>query len=113
MRLITKTAAALTVVCAVALAPVFSRRTATHEPATQLPVVRAPRHLDPPSGWPAGVFQHLRERRMPIEVSDLQGLIHLVETTSGRFHVDPLMVLAVIHVESGFNPYAISSAGSV
>jgi hypothetical protein len=37
----------------------------------------------------------------------------LVEQTAARFHVDPELVRAVIRVESGFNPKAVSDKGAM
>jgi len=113
MRTITKAAAALTVAGAVVLVPVFTGLMASHDFVTEPAVAKPQRRVELPADWPSSVFHHLSGRTIPMEVSDLEGLIRIVEKTSARFHVNPLMVLAVIHVESGFNPYAISPAGSV
>jgi hypothetical protein len=41
-----------------------------------------------------------------------QGLPELINTTSGRYHLDPDLVNSVIHAESGFNPRAVSRKGA-
>ena len=40
-------------------------------------------------------------------------VVPIVERHARRFHVDPLMVLAVIQVESRFDPNAVSSKGAM
>jgi len=109
----TKTAAALTVAGAMVLAPLFTGLMTASDPMVEPSVANPLQRIDLPTDWPSGVFHHLSGRRLPMEVGDLRGLIRMVDGTSRRFHLDPLMVLAVIHVESGFNPYAVSPAGSV
>src|SRR5271166_2340805 len=41
-----------------------------------------------------------------------QSLPELVNTASGRYHLDPDLVNSVIHAESGFNPNAVSPKGA-
>lgn len=41
-----------------------------------------------------------------------QGLPELINTTSGRYHLDPDLVNSLIHAESGFNPRAVSRKGA-
>ncbi len=113
MRTITKAAAAITVAGALVLGPLFTGFIAGPESALESSVAKPLRQVDLSANWSSDVFHHLSGRRVPMEVADLLGLIRMVDATSRRFHLNPLMVLAVIHVESGFNPYAVSPAGSV
>jgi soluble lytic murein transglycosylase len=40
-------------------------------------------------------------------------VVPIVERQARRFHIDPLMVLAVIQVESRFDPGAVSDQGAI
>ncbi len=119
MKLFTRSLAAATVIGAFLIAPVFTRiparldrvSTAGLDGSSQAQDVTPSPALPP--GWPLRVVEHLSRAPLPVEVRDLQTLMRLVETTARRFGLDPLTVLAVIRVESGFNPFAVSPAGSI
>ncbi|MGA8153299.1 MAG: lytic transglycosylase domain-containing protein [Terriglobales bacterium] len=49
--------------------------------------------------------------RQPI-VAPSQSLPDVVNTASGRYHLDPDLVNSVIHAESGFNAHAVSPKGA-
>lgn len=71
-------------------------------------------HLAPlPTGWPTRVLEHLREARLPIDAGELHSVLEAVEKNAHRFDVNPLAILAVIHVESTFNPFAVSPRGAM
>jgi soluble lytic murein transglycosylase-like protein len=55
--------------------------------------------------------QHLSRRyRIASEASEM--LVHITYDTGGKIGVDPLLILAVMAVESRFNPLAASDAGA-
>jgi soluble lytic murein transglycosylase len=55
----------------------------------------------------------LRRDPMPVEQADLDAMLLSVDRAAKRFDIDPLTILAVIKVESGFDPFAISTAGAM
>lgn len=63
--------------------------------------------------WPARVRAHLEEARVPLSDAEIVELLAIVERCSERFALDPLAVLAVIQVESGFDRTAVSSKGAM
>lgn len=115
MRLITRTLGAVTVAAAMMIAPLFSRLVVHPVREAQETVVEAA--IAPadvlPANWPAGVFRHLRQRPVPMEEGELQALLGHVNDSARRFGLDPLTVLAVVQVESGFDPWAVSPAGAM
>lgn len=48
----------------------------------------------------------------PGAITTLAALDSLIEETAGREGVDPLLVHAIIHTESAYNPYALSYKGA-
>jgi soluble lytic murein transglycosylase-like protein len=48
-----------------------------------------------------------------VDPSQAASVVPIVARHARRFHVDPLMVLAVIQVESRFDPDAVSSQGAM
>ena len=46
------------------------------------------------------------------EPLDNSSFSHFIRKTAGEFEMDASLLRAVIHVESGFNPYAVSSKGA-
>jgi soluble lytic murein transglycosylase-like protein len=84
-----------------------------------LPLARAERArpedrpVPGPPGWLAGVHAHL-ERRMPaLGDPERQRLARILVLEAERARIDPLLVLAVIHVESSFNPESVSDRAAV
>lgn len=52
-------------------------------------------------------------RRNPTSVSGAGDFEELIQTASRRYELDPGLLKAVIHQESGFNPNVVSSAGAM
>ena len=48
----------------------------------------------------------------PIQLEEGDSLDEIIEQTARRYHVDPVLVKAVIMAESGYNPRAISKKGA-
>jgi len=114
MRVMTRGFAALTVAAGVLLAPIFTRLTVIPDrdlapiPAESRAAVRPL-----PATWPTRVASLLRRDPMPVEQTDLDAMLRHVDRAAKRFGLDPLTILAVIKVESGFDPFAISAAGAM
>jgi len=66
-----------------------------------------------PVDWSRRVVASSRELFPGAGPSQAASVIPIVERYSRRFQVDPLMVLAVIQVESRFDPKAVSSQGAM
>ena len=66
-----------------------------------------------PEGWSNRVLSHLADSRLPMGRDDLQSLLRIAERTGHRFQVDPLTILAIIQVESRFEPNAVSTQGGL
>ncbi len=78
------------------------------------PVVVAPKVVTPeaePRGN-ARTQSPARPARFQKASADYLPMSELVEKTARKYDVDPLLVHAVIQVESGYNPVAISPAGA-
>jgi soluble lytic murein transglycosylase-like protein len=113
MRWIIRTVAVLSVVSWIVVVGLFARPVVqsdtlvprareTHEPRTSLPPDWTRRVLTGSAGVFPGSSSQQRESVVPI-----------VERYARRFQLDPLMVLAVIQVESRFDPAAVSSQGAI
>ena len=48
----------------------------------------------------------------PLKAAQPDSLPDVINTASGRYHLDPDLVNSVIHAESGFNPKAVSRKGA-
>lgn len=113
MPWIPRTTAAVTVLAALPFLTVRAPLVEIALPEAKVAPKSVPRG-ELPATWPTSLVLHLRTTRsLPIEVEDLQTMLRDVATISKRFQLDPLLVLAVIHVESGYDPFAISPAGSL
>jgi soluble lytic murein transglycosylase-like protein len=66
-----------------------------------------------PIDWSRRVLDAQQDLFPGAEPKAPAGVLPIVERYSRRFHVDPLMVLAVIQVESRFDPNAVSAQGAV
>ena len=106
---------------ALALAPLPARAGAQAEEALAQSVVNAlskaiadrPIPADAALGADAGAFVAEMSRRLAPRMPDEAERIELLRTVhyeAVRAGLDPLLVLAVIHHESGFKKYAVSSA---
>ena len=85
----------------------FPDRTALPKRATLSAVDRLP--VD----WSRRVRADIRGFFPGVPPEQSQAVIAIVERHARRAHVDPLMVLAVIQVESRFDPRAVSSQGAM
>jgi soluble lytic murein transglycosylase-like protein len=72
-------------------------------------LVRAPVVASKPV-HPVPVSSRVIAPRQPSPVPDLEAYI---EQVAARYELDPLLVRAVIEVESGYNPWAVSPKGAV
>ena len=105
MHFKTRTTAALSLLGAVVCAPApEARRT---EVAIVHPVVQEIA-VEPPLS-PAT----LAPMRLQVETEQLERILQSVHDNAQRFDLDPVMLLAVIHVESRFDPGAVSSKGAM
>lgn len=80
----------------------------TAEDATAVPFIGAPGTLAAFGGRPA---PNLGDR--PRSLSDMAPVLPVVEQAAADHRLDPALLLAVIHAESGFNPQALSPKGAV
>jgi soluble lytic murein transglycosylase-like protein len=114
MRWIVRTVAVLSVVSWLVVSGLVARpvvatadrplnvRAQSRASETQLPV-----------DWTRRVVAGSREVFPGAESERTASVVPIVERYARRFRVDPLMVLAVIQVESRFDPAAMSSQGAV
>ena len=112
MHTVIRTLAVLTVVSWILVAGLFARVPVTHDTAAPSPARFVPgREL--PAGWSARILESARDVFPGSPRAEAESVLPLVERYAKRFGVDPLTVLAVIQVESQFDPNATSSAGAV
>ena len=75
------------------------------------------RRSDEPVGAPAltelGYPEALERMRSDIDPAQIDRILTAVGDSAERFDVDPVMILAVIHVESRFDARAVSSKGAM
>lgn len=114
MRWIVRTVAALSVMSWLVVASLFARPV-PHPEGDRLPPHHESRALarSLPADWPRRVLGETREVFPGVGRDQAEIVVPIVERYARRFHLDPLMVLAVIHVESRFDPTAVSSQGAV
>lgn len=89
--------ASLTVIGVIALAPA---------PVAPAQTVASP-------AWFARVPAGLERLRVEVPDEQLSIVLHAVDYSAQRFDLDPAMVLAIIEVESGFDPRAVSPRGAM
>jgi soluble lytic murein transglycosylase-like protein len=109
MKFLTRATAVLTVGLAAVMSLVLAppQPIAAHEKPTPHQLQRSwPERL--PADWTARVLPHLASQRLPMRARELETLLQTVDRAARRFRVDPLTILAVIHVESRFDPLALS-----
>ena len=58
------------------------------------------------------IFSIVRSHRPDVAESEIWRLSEVIHEESSKRHLDPLLVLAVIRVESGFRPAAVSPVGA-
>jgi soluble lytic murein transglycosylase-like protein len=108
-----RTFAFATVVVAVVAAPLFSRLGPPSSPPDRPERGIAGSEGVLPAGWAPRVLRHLEVKRFRLEAAELAAIVTHAEVAAARFGLDPLTVLAVIEVESGFDPFAVSPAGAM
>ncbi len=112
MKLLSRTAAGWTVVAGLVVVAHFSAT-----PQAPAPTPFGAQALLPPdrlpSDWPRKVAAELAAAHRPARGTDLAEVVRYVEHASARFGVDPLLALAVIQVESRFDPTAVSPRGAI
>ena len=103
---------ALAAAAAVAPGPIFPDR--RQEGPSEPPAVERPSEGDLAHLVLAGRLREILLDRMPRASRDLhQALAEAIAREAVAVAVDPLLVLAMIEVESGFDPAAVSEAGAV
>lgn len=114
MRWVIRTVAALSVVSWLVAAGLFARPvSSTAETSVALSLRPAPVKAPLPSDWTRRVLAGTPEFFPGVSRTQAEAVLPFVERHSRRFRVDPLMVLAVIQVESRFNPNAVSDQGAI
>jgi soluble lytic murein transglycosylase len=101
-------------VLAAAAAALTPSTTKIAERPVALPLsVQPPAAWNVPVDWPGRVLPQLEQMSLPATREELRVVLRAVDESARRFHVSPFIILAVIHVESRFDPYAISPAGAI
>lgn len=113
LRWISRTGGTLTVLAALLVALVFTKPFVPTTEATspRQETLGTSRNL--PADWPSRVQEAIEAGRPPMSPAEVASLIEIVDRAARRFEVDPLMVLAIIEVESRFDPNAVSPRGAV
>jgi soluble lytic murein transglycosylase-like protein len=114
MRWIIRTVAVLSVVSWLVVAGQFAR------PVASLADTPAPLHRKNPAiakglplDWSRRVLADAREVFPGAGREQAASVVPIVERYARRFRLDPLVVLAVIQVESRFDPTAVSAQGAI
>lgn len=113
MRWIIRSVAVLSVVSWIVVAGLFARPAARSE-SPVLPLrgaVVTAKSL--PFDWSRRVLDGSPDVFPGACREQASSVVPIVERYARRFHLDPLMVLAVIQVESRFEPAAVSSQGAI
>ena len=114
MRWIVRTVAVLSVVSWLVVSGLLARPVvATPDPQLGLRVQTLAAGRALPVDWPRRLLASTREVFPGAESERAASVVPIVERYARRFHVDPLMVLAVIQVESRFDPAAVSPQGAI
>ena len=113
MRWVIRTASIATVVCSIVIQGLFARPSA---PDVSAPV-RAPAASEAarslPADWARTVLASSREAFPGVSREQTGKIVPIVQRYAARFKVDPLLVLAVIQVESRFDATAVSDQGAM
>jgi len=105
--------AVLSVVSWIVVAGLFARPVVSSE--TQVPQL----HETPavtkslPLDWSRRVLADSHDVFAGASLEQAESVVPIVDRYARRFHLDPLMVLAVIQVESRFEPTAVSAQGAI
>lgn len=113
LRWLTRTSGTLTVLAGLLAVLVLTKPLAptTEAHASRQETLGTSRTL--PADWPDRVLRAIESGGPPMTRRELAGVIEIVEREARRFDVDPLMVLAIIEVESRFDPNAVSPRGAI
>jgi soluble lytic murein transglycosylase-like protein len=114
MRWIVRTVAVLSVVSWIVVEGLLARQVvpaADALVAVRTEKLQAGRVL--PADWPNRLLASARDVFPGAGSNQAASVLPIVKRYADRFHVDPLMVLAVIQVESRFDPTAVSPHGAV
>ena len=113
MRWIIRTVAVLSVVSWIVVAGLFARPVVSSEtPVLQTretPVTTKNLPLD----WSRRVVDGSQRFFPGVSPLQAESVVPIVDRYARRFHLDPLLVLAVIQVESRFDPTAVSAQGAI
>jgi soluble lytic murein transglycosylase-like protein len=113
MRWIIRTVAALSVVSWLVIAGQFARPVISSDTRLALHGKDAVIAKPLPADWSRRVLADSRELFPGAGRDRTEAVVPLVERYARRFRLDPLVVLAVIQVESRFDPTAVSEQGAV
>mgnify|MGYP001180842637 CR=1 FL=1 len=113
MRWIIRTLAVLSVVSWIVVAGLFARPVVFSE--TMVPRMReAPVTTGSlPLDWSRRVLDGSQRLFPGASPQQAESVVAIVDSNARRFQLDPLMVLAVIQVESRFDPTAVSAQGAI
>jgi hypothetical protein len=114
MRWVIRTVAALSVVSWLVAASLFARPVGSAT-ETSVTLGRGPKTVvrSLPSDWTRRVLAGTHEFFPGVSRAQAEAVMPIVERHARRFRVDPLVVLAVIQVESRFDPLAVSDQGAI
>jgi hypothetical protein len=114
MRWVIRTGAVLSVISWMVIAGLLARPVLPLA-AAKIPSRAAvgPNQHPLPVNWSRRVLEDADELFPGVAPGMAAGVIPIVERHARRFHLDPLMVLAVIQVESRFDPTAVSNQGAM
>ena len=59
------------------------------------------------------IFKYILKYSNYIDQWEARGLAQLIKKECKKYNINPYLILAIIKVESGFNPTAVSSRGAV
>jgi soluble lytic murein transglycosylase-like protein len=81
----------------------------------ETPVRPAPAAAQPtlPGDWRVQIRPHVEGFAVRMERGEVEALLGIVDRSAKRFGLDPLLVLAVIQVESQFDRFAVSPKGAM
>jgi soluble lytic murein transglycosylase-like protein len=113
MRWIIRSGAVLSVACWIVIAGLLARPGVSSSDV-KLPLRRGAVAVEKnlPVDWSRRVLASSRDLFPGAGPDQTASVIPIVERHAQRFHVDPLVVLAVIQVESRFDPNAVSPRGA-
>jgi soluble lytic murein transglycosylase-like protein len=113
MRWIVRAVAVLSVVSWIVVAGLFARPVVSSESKLSAHANSAAATRTLPFDWSRRVLAVSPDVFAGARHEQMGAVVPIVERYSRRFHLDPLMVLAVIQVESRFEPGAVSAQGAI